>query len=60
MVDLQQLEKKDIQKNISEKMRLILIDWLVDVHDSFELKEQTLHLALSYLSDYAAAKEITK
>ena len=54
MVKLQKEEQKDIQKNISEKMRFILIDWLVDVHDSFELKEQTLHLALSYLSDYAA------
>lgn len=37
-------------------MRQILIDWLVDVHDSFELKEQTLHLALSFLSDYAALR----
>lgn len=41
-------------------MRQILIDWMVDVHDSFELKEQTLHLALSYLADYSALKEISK
>lgn len=60
MVKLQKQEQKDIQKNISEKMRLILIDWLVDVHDSFELKEQTLYLALNYLSDYSAQKEISK
>ena len=56
MLALQKPEQKDIQSHISDKMRLILIDWLIDVHDSFELKEQTLHLALSYLSDYAAAK----
>jgi hypothetical protein len=31
-------------------MRQILVDWLVDVHLSFELKEQTLHLALAYLN----------
>lgn len=31
-------------------MRMILIDWLVDVHQSFELKEQTLQLGLAYLN----------
>lgn len=41
-------------------MRQILIDWMIDVHDSFELKEQTLHLALRYLADYSAMKEISK
>lgn len=41
-------------------MRQVLVDWLVDVHDSFELKEQTLYLALSYLSDYSAACQIAK
>lgn len=37
-------------------MRQILIDWLIDVHDSFELKEQTLYLALNYLADYSAIR----
>ena len=60
MVSVQKLEEKDIQVNISEKMRYILIDWLVDVHDSFELKEQTLYLALSYLSDYVAVENVEK
>lgn len=58
MVSLQKMEEKDIQVNISDKMRYILIDWLVDVHDSFELKEQTLHLALSYLSDFVALEKV--
>ena len=35
MISLQKFEEKDIQTNISEKMRYILIDWMVDVHDSF-------------------------
>jgi hypothetical protein len=41
-------------------MRLILIDWLVDVHISFELKEQTLYLALSYLNAYCSRQEVSK
>lgn len=39
---------------ITPDMRQILIDWLVDVHQSFELKEQTLYLALIYLNEYAS------
>jgi hypothetical protein len=41
-------------------MRQILMDWLVDVHLSFELKEQTLFLALAYLNAYAAVHDISK
>jgi cyclin B len=46
--------------NISEDMRQILIDWLIDVHSSFDLKEQTLHLAFIYLNRYSSTTEITK
>lgn len=60
VLKLQKVDPATKQKDVSEKMRQILIDWLVDVHESFELKEQTLHLALSYLSDYSALKDISK
>ena len=60
MAKVQKAEPQESQKQVTEKMRQILIDWMVDVHDSFELKEQTLHLALSYLADFSALKEITK
>lgn len=60
MARIQKAEPQDAQKQVTEKMRQILIDWMVDVHDSFELKEQTLHLALSYLADYSALREISK
>ena len=46
--------------NVTADMRQILIDWLVDVHQSFELKEQTLYLALAYLNQYAAHNDISK
>jgi hypothetical protein len=41
-------------------MRQILIDWLVDVSLSFELKDQTLYLALAYLNQYSSLVEISK
>ena len=40
-------EKKELMTNVSDNMRQILVDWLVDVHQSFELKEQTLYLTLT-------------
>ena len=46
--------------SINAEMRQILIDWLVDVHSSFELKEQTLYLALAYLNEYSSMVDISK
>lgn len=47
---MQKKEKREIMININPDMRQILIDWLIDVHYSFDLKEQTLYLALAYLN----------
>lgn len=44
--------------DVTEKMREILIDWLVDVHLSFGLKEETLQLAIMYLEEYQAQRYI--
>ena len=60
MVGLERKERTSDQAEVTEKMRRILVDWLVDVHESFELREQTLHLALSYLADYSAVRSISK
>lgn len=46
--------------DVTEKMREILIDWLVDVHLSFGLKEETLQLAIMYLEEYQAQRYIEK
>lgn len=35
MVQIQRPHQKEQQSEITEKMRQILVDWLVDVHDSF-------------------------
>ncbi len=41
-------------------MRYVLIDWLIEVHESFDLKQQTLYLALVYLNEFSSKHEITK
>jgi serine/threonine protein kinase len=44
--DFQYLKK---QPNITEMMRAILIDWLVDVSVHFELLDETLHIAVALI-----------
>jgi cyclin-A len=38
------------QTMITENMRSILVDWLVDVSVHFEVMDETLHLAVSYIN----------
>ena len=38
-----------IQKAITDNMRSILVDWLVDVSVHFEVMSETLHYAINYI-----------
>ena len=40
------------QVNINEKMRAILVDWLVDVHLRFKLVPETLFLTVFLIDKY--------
>ena len=48
------------QEDINDRMRAILIDWIVSVHNAFELHPKTLHLAVSILDNYCACKQVTR
>jgi cyclin B len=48
----------EFQTDINEKMRGILIDWLIEVHNKFGLKEETIFLTV-YLLDQYLNKEFT-
>ena len=41
-----------VQNDINEKMRGILIDWLVDVHIKFKLRPETLFLTVNLIDRY--------
>jgi cyclin B len=41
-------------------MRAILIDWLVDVHCKFKLREETLYLTVSLIDRYLTIASVTR
>ena len=48
------------QDNISESMRSILVDWLIDVSVHFEVRDETLHLAISYIDRTLTALRVDR
>ncbi|KAL0359648.1 UNVERIFIED_CONTAM: G2/mitotic-specific cyclin-2 [Sesamum angustifolium] len=50
----------DSQTEINEKMRAILIDWLIQVHHKFELNPETLYLTINIVDRYLAAKTTSR
>jgi cyclin B len=48
------------QKDINEKMRGILIDWLVDVHNKFKLLPETLFLTVHLIDRYLEKVQIMR
>ncbi len=49
-----------MQKDINEKMRAILIDWLVDVHLKFKLLPETLFLTVNIIDRYLEKNAIAR
>eukprot|EP00730_Choanoeca_flexa_P013569 TRINITY_DN5463_c0_g1_i1.p1 TRINITY_DN5463_c0_g1~~TRINITY_DN5463_c0_g1_i1.p1 ORF type:complete len:378 (+),score=131.50 TRINITY_DN5463_c0_g1_i1:191-1324(+) len=45
------------QPEVNEKMRSILVDWLVEVHYRFELLQETLYLTVHLMDRYLAAEK---
>ena len=48
------------QTDINEKMRAILVDWLVDVHLKFKLLDETLFLTISLINRYLEKCDVTR
>ena len=48
------------QDFINERMRAILIDWLVDVHLKFKLVPETLHLTVNIIDRYLAKETVIR
>ncbi|ESW34046.1 hypothetical protein PHAVU_001G119700 [Phaseolus vulgaris] len=50
----------DSQPEINERMRAILIDWLIDVHSKFELSPETLYLTINIIDRFLAVKTVPR
>ncbi|KAK4779135.1 hypothetical protein SAY86_006663 [Trapa natans] len=48
------------QFDINERMRGILIDWLIEVHYKFELMDETLYLMVNLIDRFLAAQPIVR
>ncbi|XP_044491032.1 G2/mitotic-specific cyclin-2-like [Mangifera indica] len=50
----------DNQADINEKMRAILIDWLIEVHYKFELMDETLFLTVNILDRFLEKQSVVR
>lgn len=48
------------QDDITAKMRSILVDWLVDVHQKFKLTPETLHLTVNIIDRFLAVTPVRR
>ncbi|XP_042389133.1 cyclin-B2-1-like isoform X3 [Zingiber officinale] len=48
------------QFDINEKMRAILIDWLIEVHYKFELMEETLFLTINIIDRFLESETVVR
>ena len=48
------------QDDVTERMRIILMDWLVDVHQKFKLHPETFFLAVDYVDRYLMVSRGTR
>jgi cyclin B len=48
------------QKDINEKMRAILFDWLVEVHLKFRLKTETLYLTFNLIDRFLERVQVSR
>jgi len=48
------------RKEINDRMRQVLVDWLVEIQESFQLAHETLYLAVTMTDLYMARKEVSR
>ncbi|KAH9624443.1 hypothetical protein KSS87_003147 [Heliosperma pusillum] len=48
------------QPDINEKMRSILVDWLIEVHNKFELRQETLYLTVNIIDRFLSMKAVAR
>jgi hypothetical protein len=50
----------DIQNEVTDRMRATVVDWIIDIHNKFKLRSETLFLAVSIMDNYLTVKHVKK
>lgn len=50
----------DSQPEVNERMRAILVDWLIDVHTKFDLSLETLYLTINIIDRFLAIRNVPR
>lgn len=48
------------QPDITNNMRAILVDWLVEVGEEYKLQNETLHLAVNYIDRFLSSMSVLR
>ena len=48
------------QTDINEKMRIILVNWIIEVHFKFHLLSETLFICVNIIDRYLSKKDINR
>ena len=48
------------QPELNEKMRIVLVDWMIEIHQKFKLRSETLYVAVNLLDRFLEREKITK
>ncbi|KAF3781941.1 Cyclin-B2-2 [Nymphaea thermarum] len=48
------------QTDINHRMRAILVDWLIEVHHKFDLRHETLFLAINLIDRYLSVENVMR
>jgi len=49
-----------VQQDVNEKMRAILVDWLVEVHSKFKLLPETIFLTINLIDWYLMTEKVSR
>ena len=50
----------ELQPEINASMRVVLVDWLIEVHRRFELLPETLYLSVYVLDAYLSRERVSR
>ena len=50
----------EYQPDVNSSMRTILIDWLIEVQENFELFHETLYLAVKIVDRFLSKKQVKR